>query len=215
MPYRSPKLLAKSYNELVAFYQSKLKTHGLNDPQALSYNSRTTQELRFAQFLKLIPKDKPATLLDVGCGLGDFAGYLTRNNYTQFSYTGLDLVPEMIAGAKQKQPSHSFICGDLFTTALPAFDYVVSSGALNIVFTTAAEQPSHIEHAILKMWSIAKVGLAFNLLNIHSQKHFEQDSQFFYSHPAKTLQFCQKITPRTQLVDSYLDYDFTIAMEKN
>lgn len=207
-------MLAKTYKELFAFYQAKLKAHGLNDPQALSYNSRTTQELRFAQFLKLLPKNKLVTILDVGCGLGDFAEYLARHEYGNIKYTGLDIVPEMIAGAKQKQPNHNFICGDLFTTTLPIFDYVFSSGALNIIFTTPEEQPLHIEQAILKLWSLTKTTLAFNLLNLHCQNQFEQDCQFFYSHPATILRFCQKITPRSQLVDNYLDYDFTIAMEK-
>lgn len=199
----------------MAFYQANLDKHGLDDPQALSYNSRKTQEARFAQFLKLIPSQTPANLLDIGCGLGDLFGYLSRHNYYKLSYTGLDVVPEMIAGAKKKYPQNNFICGDLFSAKLPTVDYVVASGALNIVFTTPEEQEQHITEAIVKMWSKATRGLAFNLLNKHSQDQFEQDAHFFYSDPAKVLGFCQKLTPRTALIDNYLDYDFTIVMKKS
>ena len=216
MPSRSPKLLSRTYKNLLGFYQAKLKRHGLNDPQALSYNSRSTQEARFAQFLKLIPQNESATVLDVGCGLGDFAGYLHRHGYTHVRYTGIDIVPEMITGAGKKHPDQIFIfiCADLFTAEIQPHDYVVSSGALNIIFSATEEQEQHIDLAIAKMWTLAKKGLAFNLLNIHSKDDFEQDSLFFYSNPAHVLEYCRKITKKTQLVDNYLDYDFTICMEK-
>lgn len=214
MQYKSPKLLSKTYKKLLDFYQDRLTQHGPDDPQALSYNSRTTQELRFAQFLKVIPKDTPVSVLDVGCGLGDFSGYLDRQGYAAVAYTGLDVVPEMIAGARKKYPGKTFLQDDILTAVLPAYDYVVSSGALNIIFTTAEEQARHIEQAVMQMWAMARRGLAFNLLNIHSKNDFVQDALFFYSNPAAVLAFCQKLASRARLFDSYLDYDFTIVMEK-
>ena len=208
-------MLSKTYKNLLEFYQAKLKEHGLHKPQALSYNSRTTQELRFAQFLKLIPKNKTNTVLDVGCGLGDLSDYLARHGYTNTIYTGIDIVPEMISGAQQKHPKQKFSCQDIFALPAQAYDYVVASGALNIIYTTPEEQLNHIEKAIETMFACAKKGLAFNLLNADAQEDFEQDAHFYYSHPTQILNVCQKLDPRAQLIDNYLDYDFTIVMRKN
>lgn len=49
------------------------------------------------------------SVLDIGCGTGDFIPYLKCKNYI-----GLDIHENFIIGAREKYPDHKFIMGDAY-----------------------------------------------------------------------------------------------------
>ena len=60
------------------FYTSAIKKHGTS-PKGLNWHSKKTQYIRFKTILELLPSDmKNITLVDAGCGFGDFYLYLLK-----------------------------------------------------------------------------------------------------------------------------------------
>ena len=74
------------------------------------------------------------SVLDVGCAQGGFAGVLGEH-LKSFSYTGVDISPEMIAKAKARHPAQRFFCcpeGDLTALKGERFDLVLVLGILHL-----------------------------------------------------------------------------------
>jgi 2-polyprenyl-3-methyl-5-hydroxy-6-metoxy-1,4-benzoquinol methylase len=91
-----------------------------------------------------LPLERPK-ILDLGCGRGWFAGWLTRLG----EVTGIDLSAEAIAGARSQFPKVNFIAADLYKYPLPAgyFDVVVSQEVISHV-EDQVEYVSRANHAL-------------------------------------------------------------------
>jgi len=182
----------------------------------VSYQSRTTQYVRFDMLIKNTAPDKttPLTLLDLGCGLGDLYDYLQKNGYADIVYTGYDIVPEMIAAARANYPAAEFQVKNFVTDELPEYDIICASGSLNIIFEQRDKQPEYIKTIIRKMYDHSRRACAFNLLNRDTEWMYEQDPRFYYADKQEICQYCRTLCPETQLIDDYLVNDFTLVMRR-
>jgi SAM-dependent methyltransferase len=94
------------------------------------------------------------SVLDVGCAQGGFAQVLGEH-LTHFSYTGIDINPQMIDRARQRNPGHSFHCvseTDWGPLAGRRFDLVLVLGILHLHETwrdTIARAWSHTGRTLL------------------------------------------------------------------
>jgi cyclopropane fatty-acyl-phospholipid synthase-like methyltransferase len=161
----------------------------------------------------MLPLRTPATLLDAGCGLGDLSAYLKLKGYTNLDYTGIDIVPEMIAAAQKKYPDRKFSVQDL-ATVNQKYDYIIASGALNIVYQSQETQFDYICRYVTQLFEHSTVACGFNCLSIHSIEDFDQDSRFYYTDPHALLAYCKLLTKNAKLITGYLPYDFTIILKK-
>ncbi|QJR21622.1 hypothetical protein BREVNS_0872 [Brevinematales bacterium NS] len=152
------------------------------------------------------------SLLDVGCGVGSLYRFL-RQQGISCEYTGIDVLPEMIALAKQYSPESRFLCGDPFERDFFSpedFDVVYASGIFNL---DTGKGKSFLYEAVEKMSQWAKSTIVFNAL--HCRSHCREEPYLYYD-PEEVLSFLQERYPyRIILVDDYLINDFTIVMEKN
>lgn len=173
---------------------------------ALGWVDRSVQEKRFAA-LCAVGDVNQSTVLDLGCGYGDLKSYLDER-FHGFSYIGVDCVPEFIIQAKQRhgnRPSCYFCIGDASKQDLPVVDYVFASGLLSY----RVEDYRYYYDFIEKMYSSAKVALAFNMLDSATFS----DAGFLRGHdPDQALGYCRSLAPRVELMNDYLANDFTIAM---
>lgn len=73
-------------------YDNYLTTHPFYSSNSLNLDG----SFRFfnANYLKFLPVDKTAKILDIGCGLGHFLAYTKTNNYNNF--LGVDISKEQI-----------------------------------------------------------------------------------------------------------------------
>lgn len=69
--------------------------------KSLGFGSKLSQEVRFESLIRVMG-DPPESLLDVGCGSGDLLEYACRQGRPPKQYLGVDVVPEMIAWAKER-----------------------------------------------------------------------------------------------------------------
>ena len=189
---------------IVDRHRDSLTRHGYH-PNALYWSGQDIQEVRF-RVLADIGIESGDSVLDVGCGFGDFKSWI-KGQAKDISYTGIDLSPDLIHLAREKHPDTELYCGELadFDFASESFDWVVLSGALN---EQLFDDGVYAYRMISSMFELCRKGLAFNLLDARQLK--AHDLQSFY--PEEIMNYCSGLDSNTELVDNYLDNDFTVYM---
>lgn len=152
-------------------YQEKLRAAGEHDHRSVGYVSRESQEARWRVLYEAtcMPHHCPdyliESVLDVGCGQGEFSEWWPRQDYT-----GLDVVPEFIDVARARYGSRhrAFTECDVMNPhlAFVPHDLVVAAG------TFAWQSPEVCEAMLQKMWEATKVILAFTLSETATLSYF-------------------------------------------
>jgi len=189
---------------IVDRHRDSLKRYGYH-PNALYWSSREIQELRF-EVLAGIGIKAGDSVLDVGCGFGDFKLWFEKQG-GKLEYTGIDLSPDLLGEARKVQPDGVFLEGDLFDMGFEdqGFDWVILSGALN---EQLSDDGAYARRVIERMYKLSCKGVAFNLLDArHLNAHDLQSHQ-----PQEMLAWCRTLCPDCLLSDDYLENDFTIWM---
>lgn len=181
-----------------------------HDVRALDWASRDSQERRF-RVLAGVGDLNGYSVLDVGCGLGDFAAWCARQSLA-VDYTGIDMTPRMVELARQSLPAQAFRAADLFSLPPPpegrAWDYVVASG----IFAKRQENPAgYLRDAVAHMFSLCMSATAFNVLSTWSPV---TEGTEFHADPQSTLEYCRSLTPWVVLRHDYHPRDFTIYLYK-
>jgi len=187
-------------------HRDSLTRHG-HHPHALYWSGRDIQEIRF-KILADIGIADGDSVLDVGCGFGDFIAWAARKDL-HFSYTGIDLSPDLLLKAQMLHPDASFLSGDLFDMNFKDehYDWVILSGALN---EQLHDESAYAKSVIQRMYQLCKKGVAFNMLDARFLQAHDLHSQ----QPEAMLAYCQSLSPTCALYDEYLKNDFSIYMQK-
>lgn len=107
-------------------YSRLFKQHGKSH-QSLHWTNRKNQQLRFEAFLSA-GNLQGASLLDIGCGFGDFLSFLKEKKINCF-YTGFDICEEFITTAQKNFPDNRFELRNILLKPTPEkFNYVFMSG---------------------------------------------------------------------------------------
>lgn len=196
---------------IILSQRDALRRNGFH-PNALFWSNQKVQQLRF-QILADIGIQPNNSLLDIGCGFGDFAAYLAKQE-TPVRYTGIDISKDLLEQGRQHYPELKLIEADLFeyNPELKSYDYVMLSGMLNRKFmgNHGAESAKDYAYKIIRrMFKTCKTGIAFNLLDArHEWTANRWDLQSF--HPDEIIEIVTDFTHKYQLIDNYLENDFTI-----
>ena len=188
-------------------YGRLASTYGV-DLRSVDWGSRKSQIRRF-EILAAIGKLSGASILDVGCGLGDLYPWLKRR-VRPLRYVGIDITPEMIGLATSRFRDADFRLGDAagLLRGRTRFDYVLASG----IFSKQRERPFQaMKNTIRSMYRLARKGIAFNSL---SSLAAGKERDEFHADPAATLAFCQTLTPWVVLRHDYHPRDFTVFLYK-
>ena len=194
--------------QIVRFFDLSLHQHPASSPAVVGWSSTETQALRF-QVLSEIADLTGLSVLDVGCGVGDLFGYLKDTKRT-VDYTGIDLHQGMIVHAKRKFPQATFLhqsMDQLETT----YDYVMVSGAFNL---RLSDNEQYIERMIKQVFSLAKKGVAFNLLSRYAPYDLVYPDLFYYD-PGKIFAICKRMASRVTVRHDYLSNDFSVYVYKD
>ncbi len=199
----------KDKEYVVNWYQERVQQFG-NDIRSLGFNQRSSQIRRFEALLKL-GDFSGHTLLDVGCGLGDFYDFLLNHGISPI-YKGVDITPGMIDQCKirfadQLGRSCSFETADSIEYAPETkFDFVVASGIFGLWSENVEDR---IIPTLERLFSLCTQGAAINFLSSQSRK---QAPGRLYVDPPKLLKMALELTPAVELSHSYLPNDFTLFL---
>jgi SAM-dependent methyltransferase len=176
--------------------------------KSLNWNSYSSAVVRYKQFIDGNINYNGKNILDVGCGFGNIIPYLS-SRAENFSYTGVDVVPEFVKLAQKRYPDFQFKVLDYFSKPLrKKFDIIISCGTLNY------KMPNLINYrkkAIKTMFTSCKEVLVFNMAGGSSPKN-KKRSKIAYANSGEILKFCLSLTEKVIFKQHYHHRDFTIFM---
>lgn len=190
------------------FHRHRIGVFGAGSVESLGWRDADSQQRRFAVIADACDLDG-ASVLDIGCGRGDLRAFLDARAH-DFTYLGLEHVPAFVKEARVRYAAHprtAFVQCDFSAVTLPDADHVVASGAL----AYRCPDPDFHLTMIRRMFEAARYTVAFNLL----------DATAFPEHPLllgrdrqEVLEFCRSLSPHVELIDGYLEDDFTICVRR-
>lgn len=191
-----------------AYYETLLTQHG-DSHRSLNWGSVQSQQQRF-KVLAEVGIEAGESVLDVGCGLGDFYAWLNAH-YTDLHYTGLDLTAVMVERAKERFPEVQFNEGTIFELSLlgeKRFDHIMASG---IFYLRQHDPEKYFQRTVRAMFERAEKSVAVNTLSAWAD--VKEDGEF-YADPLRALDFCHSLTSRVVLRHDYHPMDFTVYLYK-
>ena len=182
------------------FYTSAIEKFGVS-AKGVNWASKANQVIRFDAILKLLPSDlAQVTLVDAGCGFGDFYLYLEKKKRVPKRYIGIDSVEDMYSIASQNT-AQEILNADICTDSLPNADYYICSGALNVL------TPFETVQFIQNCYSSSKKAFIFNVL--HGDK--ESDT-YNYLSKEKIEKIATSFNVKEVLFESgYMEDDITVG----
>jgi SAM-dependent methyltransferase len=195
--------LQKGLDQTRAYWEARAKAPG-NDLDKQEWSHKRTQRMRFEAFL-LQHDLNGKSVLDVGCGLGDFYAHLQQRRIDA-RYVGYDLAEGMIEHCRERYPDQHFESGDFFETLSGRFDYTVAFGIHNVRVDSGRQI---LEMVTRRQYQLARIAAYVSLLTdryIHFAPHLQA------WHPEELLSLALQITPYVSLQHNYLHNDFSITL---
>ncbi|HVZ80123.1 MAG TPA: class I SAM-dependent methyltransferase [bacterium] len=201
-----PGFSRKDLTRLEAYYRAQLEGHAAPE-RRVGWNGPHSQQVRF-EALALVGDLRGRTILDVGCGLGAFWGYLKKKR-VQADYTGVDLFPNVIAEARRHYPGARFEARVL--TARPyrarSFDYAFLSGVFNVKVKDNWAYMRSLLKCVLKQ---TRKAVAFNVLNAEAGL---KEKDRFTVRSEDLVSFGRKLdVSKVGLLDHYHPMDLTLFL---
>ena len=200
-------------SEIADYYSEKLALYG-ETPQGVDWNGEESQGLRFKQLCKIIESQQNFSINDIGCGYGALKHYL-ENNYSEFSYTGIDVSENMIRSAEQlHQPSPQ--AGFLVASEPNSVaDYCIASGILNVRLSRSdAEWLTYLETTLDILDRFSRLGFSFNCLTRYSDLE-KMRGYLYYADPCALFDLCKRRYSRNvALLHDYGLFEFTILVRR-
>jgi len=194
------------------YYTGKFEEHG-GTPRGVDWNSPESQELRFAQLLRVVADpSKRFALNDFGCGYGALASYLEARGY-DFSYCGFDLSTEMLEHAREANRGRSDVTFVGRVEDLLLADYTVASGVFNVRLDVEEEAwTSYVLATLEQLSAVSKRGFAANMLTSYSDPERMRED-LYYGDPRFFFDHCKRHFSRNvALLHDYDLYEFTLIV---
>jgi SAM-dependent methyltransferase len=188
-------------------YRNAFKAYG-ESPQALQWANYRSMATRYRELVADLFIDGK-TILDAGCGMGDLLPYLYAKS-SDFSYKGIDIIPEFVEVASKRYKGHEFAVGNPFSKKFKnKYDIVISSGVMNHNIPSWLEKRKQM---VENLFDLSNEVLAFNMAgSINTIPH---TSQIAYAKTQDVIEFCTKLSSKIIFRNHYQDRDFTIIMFK-
>lgn len=202
--------VASPSNEIIINYHTKLLREYGNGDARVVWNSRFSQEQRF-EILMYVGDLNDATILDVGCGLGDFSNYLANRGVRFAEYQGIDINSDILSAAREKYPDVDFELRDILEEPYPPghFDFVFESGIFNL------KTPDTVERAMAtmdRMFEAASQGVAMNFV---SKLSGNSNPDVHYWMPSDVVGHVESYGCPFTLRHDYRSNDFTVFIYKS
>jgi SAM-dependent methyltransferase len=183
------------------------------DPRTLGWSDdKIKQKLRFIALANVGDLNNK-TILDIGCGFGDFYGFL-KDLKINVNYIGIDIVPILLENAKKLWPSANFYEYDILNDNwlnLEA-DYVFASGIFNAKVQTLGGNTNYIEAMINKMFEISRVGVCADFFSSYVDYQHEIA---YHTSPEWIFSVAKKLSKRICIRHDYLPFEFCLYIYKN
>jgi SAM-dependent methyltransferase len=194
--------------DYIARYRRRLEEHGYS-PQTLGWGVHGRQEVRFAVLAQEALRRPLSSVLDVGCGFADLHGFLRARGW-RGKYTGIDIVPELLAVARERHPELDLreVDGAEDATDLPRHDFVIASGVFNARLKVG-DNRRHIVEALQTMHGRADVAVCVDFLSLFVD--FEKP-EAWHTDPSWVMAEARRLTRRILLRADYMPFEFALFL---
>ena len=195
--------------QISAYYSARLAEHG---PCSLGvdWNGAESHHSTHNQFLRLLAGKPTASVLDLGCGYGDFLPFLRQAGFKGL-YVGLDVAPAMIEEARRLHGEGSDHSWQIGSVPEGPQDFAIASGVFNVKGGVPDEEwVAYVWKTIERLAQTSRLGFAFNILSTSSDPERRRPN-LFYADPVTTLASClSRFGRHIALLQDYGLYEFTI-----
>lgn len=185
------------------FYKSAIDRHGTS-AKGVNWYSKKSQRIRFDMILELLPKNmNDFSVVDAGCGFGDFFFYMQKKKRLPKKYIGIDSLLDMYSIASEKT-GEEILMADICRDALPSADYYLCSGAMNVL-------ESFETHLFIRnCYDSCSKGFIFNIL------HGEKESETYNYFTTAQIEAIAKDLNVKEVVfrEGYMEDDITVGFFK-
>lgn len=197
---------ARDRERINSRYDARFAVHGA-DRRTLASGPEERHHLRFS-IIRDLGITSGSSVLDVGCGFGDFSGWLASQKI-DVAYTGIDINPRLIETARGRYPGARFEVVDLQDgTFAGAFDYVVSSSAFNLKLQ-AVDNYTFVADMLRRCHALAGRGVAVDFLSSYAD--FYGEDAFHYE-PERVFEIAKTLTKRVCLRHDYPLFEFCVYL---
>ncbi len=196
-----------------AYYTDRILEHGPT-PRGVDWNGVESQEIRFAQLLRVGDPSGRLVLGDYGCGYGALYDYLLRHG-PACVYRGYDISEAMIEAARRRHGGDDRARFSADEGVLADCDCVVASGVLNVKLATPLpEWQAYVLRTIDRLAELGRHGFAFNALTSYSDRE-RMRPDLYYADPCALFDYCkQRFSRHVALLHDYGLYEFTILVRR-
>lgn len=172
----------------------------------VGWRHTSDQHLRFAVCAEVDDLNGVKSVLDVGCGLGDLAPFLRHRGF-EGDYLGVDLLEEMVEGARDRHPGEHFLCANLLDhppLPHPRFDLVIACGTLSL---RVDEHATFFNAMLQRLWSLTTGALVLVLPSTRARLLPGLAETFVCFDPPKLRAKLLQLSPSLVLREDFLATD--------
>lgn len=178
-------------NKQRKIYSKLYKKHG-HSVTSLHWRSKRTQQIRFEALCELAPKNGQS-VLDIGCGFGDFFTYLDKH-YSRLIFYGCEIIPEFARISKITHPYAKIYESCYLKLPNLKPDLIYASGIFGF------GDYSFFKHVCKKALLECQKGFAFNICTDDKFNRVKVDQAYAY---------LSRLTTVIEVVEGYLENDIT------
>jgi SAM-dependent methyltransferase len=187
-------------------YQQRIAEHGATF-ESLNSGSEEKQAMRQWVHSSALRGERPS-ILEVGCGLGDFYKYLIAQKL-DCSYYGYDIVPEYIAECRRVYPQAGFEARNIFLDGIDGiYDTVVMSQVLNNRYQKS-DNMQVMRRALELAFEHTRVSVSVDMLSTYVD--FRNPDLFYYS-PEEIFRMAKAVAHRVLIRHDYRAFEFCVQL---
>lgn len=216
-----------SYKQIANHYKEKFDQFGAT-PKGLDWDNRTNMDRRHKVMLEFIQSNpdqngRRESVLDFGCGYGDFYEFYFKNFFKSFHYTGIDINENCINKARELHPEISWGLFDIHDpknepffyreSLFPKYDYIICNGTFTVKNTLTQEEMTNFMCSTLeKLWEKTNKGIAFNCMS--KVLDYERDDLFHVSFDELSMWVYDNLSDKFVIRQDYGLREFTMYVYK-
>ena len=199
-------------DRIIERYNKRIEKYG-STIQALASGNEERRKIRFQTLFDCGIK-KGDSILDLGCGFGDFYQYLNEVlGPGNFNYTGIDINPNIIKRARERFPEAEFRTSNILEDGLnDFFDFIVSTSSFNLKLHEI-DNYEFIQNLLNLCYNSSYKGVAIDFLSDYVD--FKSTTDAFYYKPEVVFSNAKSITKRITLRHDYPLFEFCLYLYKD
>jgi len=192
--------------QVIHRYQRRIVEHGATFA-SLNSGSEEKQAIRQWVHASALRGDRPS-ILEVGCGLGDFYRYLIAQN-RDCVYHGYDVVPEYVGECQRIYPRAKFDVRNIFLEGIDgSYDTIVMSQVLNNRYQKS-DNMKVMQRALELAFQHTRVSVSVDMLSTYVD--FRNPDLFYYP-PEEIFRMAKAVAPRVLMRHDYRAFEFCVQL---